>query len=486
MTKAESHCAIKYNNGLKIVARVNVATILKGIFTLWITSVFILSGYSIVLMTNEKEIYHILDQSMFTAKPTFHDDHNFLPRVLAFVFPQFHPDPLNDRLWGKNFTDWQSLNNAPRANRLGYLIPRPTDLGFYDYRDVEPRRRQGELARQYSIDGFIFHHYWFYDPSHHGPNLHQPLVNMLTDNEPNIPFCLHWCNSKWISTWNGKVDANFTFQDPGVLQNQYFPKDDSKKEITQHYQWLQQFFHHPNYIKVDGRPVFMLYQKKPKSFKVLTMLNDMAKQDGFPDGLYYTVGLTKPHDHLMDIGDYNQYETKDRPKQKTNRALRTYNFDKALSYPNPAVWSENRTLEIPSWCFEQSRTTQQSTQGGDKIKRQQNRVPDIAGIISSFDNTPRRTSEEAKLWSSRSPDAVLGTFRKSFHSALYYEACCFPHENERRRKTKKEDDDRFIIINAMNEWAEGMALEPSDVYGHRFLKTIQETKQLVLKNGCNI
>ena len=32
---------------------------------------------------------------------TVHDDNNMLPRVLAFVFPQFHQDALNDRLWGK-------------------------------------------------------------------------------------------------------------------------------------------------------------------------------------------------------------------------------------------------------------------------------------------------------------------------------------------------------------------------------------------------
>jgi hypothetical protein len=56
----------------------------------------------------------------------------------------------------------------------------------------------------------------------------------------------------------------------------------------------------------------MLYQKTPKSFKLLNVLNDMAKQDGFPGGLYYTVGLAKPHDHLINIGDINQYKKLDK------------------------------------------------------------------------------------------------------------------------------------------------------------------------------
>jgi len=115
------------------------------------------------------------------------EEENFLPRVLAFVFPQFHRDSLNDRLWAEGFTDWDSLRKAPEKNRLGFKIPRPTELGYYNYSDTEPRRKQGELANQYGIDGLIFHHYWFYDEAHPGPNLHEPVINMLKDGYPDVP-----------------------------------------------------------------------------------------------------------------------------------------------------------------------------------------------------------------------------------------------------------------------------------------------------------
>jgi hypothetical protein len=399
------------------------------------------------------------------------DTHNFLPRILAFVFPQFHRDALNDHLWGENFTDWDNLRKAPFKNRLGYPIPRPTELGYYDYTQVQPRKKQGELALEYGIDGFVYHHYWFYDENHPGPNLHLPLLEMLRDGHPNVPFALHWCAAKWVNTWNGPrvMRSDFVFREKGVLQKQYFPENDEEGKITEHYNWLRQFFHHGNYIKVDGKPLFMMYQKKPGSFPVLKRLKELAIQDGFP-GIYYTVGLTKPHEHLLDIGDLSRWKVK---PQKASVALSKYEFDKVVSYPNPTEWNENRSLEIPDWCLDG---------GGIRKKRPR----DIAGIISSFDNTPRRQYDEANIWSSDPPEVVIDRFRKSLHSAIYYESCCFPVEKQMRESKRKRDDDRFVLINAMNEWAEGMALEPSDVYGRRFLEVIRDVKQQILTNQCKM
>lgn len=430
---------------------------------IWIIFTIIVS-FNVSDDTNKKSIE--------TKMEPIQDPNNILPRVLAFVFPQFHEDSLNNYLWGTGFTDWNNLNKAPSKNRLGYAIPRPSDplLGQYDYSLPIPRKRQGELAKEYGIDGFVFHHYWFYDDEHPGPNLHKPLINMLDDGYPDIPFALHWCASKWTDTWSGSVSPEFQFKDPGVLQKQYFPTDDSNGKITEHYNWLKQFFHLDNYIKVHGKPVLMMYQKKPGSFPVLKRLQQLAMNDGFP-GLYLTVGLTKPHEHLLDIGNANDW---DPPPQKIAVALNKFPFDKVVSYPNPAKWNENRSLEIPKWCL--SGNKEGAING-------QRRPRDIAGIISSFDNTPRRNYEDANIWSSEPPDAVIDIFRKSLYAAIYYEACCFPNEQSSR---DKEEDDRFILINAMNEWAEGMALEPSNVYGKRFLETIYNIKKEILEGKCNL
>lgn len=387
------------------------------------------------------------------------NDDAFLPRILAIVFPQFHQDPLNDLIWGTGFTDWNNLNATPELNRDGIPILRPTELGYYDYALEEPRRKQGLLAKQYGIDGFIFHHYWFYDKSHPGPTLGRPLENMLVDGYPNISFCLHWCSSKWINTWSGaKVNPNFKYPKKNTMQQQFYPDND--EQALEHYNWLRKFFHHPNYIKVNGKPLFMMYEKKPSSIPVLQKFQEFAKKDGFP-GLYLTVGLMKPHSHLINKNNVNELEKLERSSQRSGLVKGENMFDKVVTYPKPMGW--NHALEIPNWCGKDNAT----------------RVDEIAGILSSFDNTPRRSVQDAVIWSPGPPEEVLHAFETNLQAALYYESCCF---DDKARKTS----DRFLVINAMNEWAEGMALEPSNVYGRKFLEAIRRTKQTLQTSRCHM
>lgn len=390
-----------------------------------------------------------------------------LPRILALYFPQFHPDPINDRLWGMNFTDWDSLRRAPKTNRLGYQIPRPTELGYYDLSDAasDVRRKQGELAREYGIDAFAYHHYWFYDEEYPGPNLETPLELMLKDGEPDVPFCLHWAAMKWVNTWqsSGGNDGDMKQPKDGVLQLQNFPdpnEAEGRSKIEEHYNWLRRFFHHKNYIKIDGQPLFMLYQKKPKAAPVLDEFRRLAIKDGF-NGMYFTVGLTRPHADLQSFYPFRGIQR--------FKGFDTYN--RTVAYPNPAEWT-NRTLTVPYWCVEASSNGRDiAVKGSD-----QQHSTEIPGIIVSFDNTPRRSFEEARILSDKDSEGVVATFRDSLKAAMHYEYCCI-HKDAR-------DDDKFILVNAWNEWAEGMTLEPSDVFGRKFLETVRQVKEEIVTQQC--
>ena len=484
-----------------------------------------------------------------------------MPKTLVIYFPQYHRDPLNDKNWGDNFTDWDSLRNTPRNNKMKQQIPRPLlptsetetvamtntnmnaskndhlppPLGYYDLKDTEPRRSQGILAKKYDIDGFIYHHYWFYDKSHRGPNLAKPLENMLKDGHPDLPFMLNWCAVRWVNIWMGKAIFQTIPTNRNraiVLQEQYF--DPTQEMIYEHYLWLKQFFEHPNYIRVNGQPAFLLYYYDPMALPILESLRNFAIEDGF-SGLHFIVGRSSHPEELFTISlDENNFQrsriqtldlvdpTKTKsfsrsilstlsnttntsvasPLLEPTKEKRTWDynpFNQTMTYPYPLQYI-TQPFEVPAWCTDPTKIPSSAAAADESgHPRLHPNHPEIIGVITTFDNTPRRKFKEATVWSgSESPDEAMQRFKKSYTAALYHQKCCVdvaflgqqqkqPHEQKSNRKLNlnaMKNDDRFVVINAMNEWAEGMAIEPSDVYGYRWLETIKEVKRTVENQSC--
>mmetsp|Transcript_12489 Transcript_12489/g.31446 ORF Transcript_12489/g.31446 Transcript_12489/m.31446 type:complete len:549 (-) Transcript_12489:74-1720(-) len=466
-----------------------------------------------------------------------------MPKTLVIYFPQYHQDPVNDRNWGANFTDWDSLRDTPERNRHQQLIPRPLldvpttntndnlppALGYYDLADRKPRKIQGILAEKFGIDGFIYHHYWFYDESDPGPTLAKPLENMLEDGHPDIPFMLNWCAVRWVNVWMGKAIFQTipTNKNRAItLQEQYFNATDEM--IYQHYQWLKPFFNHPNYIRVDGQPTLLMYSYSDYGLPILETLRRFAVEDGFP-GLHFIVGRSSHHEDLYDTSHLNQkqynrhlnvirqrredvdpsmaqtkarsiYTPADQLAMDEENLPRvvlkkwTYNpFNQTMTYPYP-LWQLTKPYEVPKWCTKRGQSIRDdvNTNSTTSIPLPPQDHPEMIGIITNFDNTPRRKFKESKIWGGGdpvngwSPEEALGRFSKSYEATLYYQKCCLirPDASLEAPISFKSGDDRFVVINSWNEWAEGMAIEPSDAYGYRWLETIQAVQKRVKAQSC--
>ena len=117
------------------------------------------------------------------------------------------------------------------------------------------------------------------------------------------------------------------------------------------------------------------------------------------------------------------------------------------------------SYRVPAWCLNTTTKRYGST-----------RPNPLIGIVTSFDNTPRREKNKAKIWMprERGEEIRIETFQKSLQAVLHFQACCH---------TTQGGTDRFVLINAWNEWGEGMALEPSYVYQLKFLEALKETKE---------
>ena len=189
-------------------------------------------------------------------------------KLIAFYLPQFHPIPENDAWWGEGFTEWRNVANARPLFDGHYQPHLPSSLGFYDLRLPETREAQAELARAHGITGFCYYHYWFSGKQ----LLERPFEEVLASGRPDFPFCLCWANEPWSRRWDG--------QEQDVLQPQSYSEEDDRRHIA----WLLPAFLDERAIRVDGKPLFLVYQGRelPDPARTVEIWQEAAREAGLP------------------------------------------------------------------------------------------------------------------------------------------------------------------------------------------------------------
>lgn len=227
--------------------------------------------------------------------------------------------------------------------------------------------------------------------------------------------------------------------------------------------------------------MFMAYSHEPMIEPTIRRLRELAIADGFP-GLYIIFGRGGVHETYEareDEHDHGTWENAMRNTQPFNLS-RPSLMNKTMAYPYPRSEITLRPNRVPSWCH------------GETAAPAQEVVTEIPGLCIGFDNTPRRVYEHSKVWlgaegGAGHPVASVARYKESLHAILHYQACCRGQSPPRRAASVLEPgdgNDRFIAVNAWNEWAESMALEPSDVYGRGYLEATREVRQRVVAEGC--
>lgn len=349
-------------------------------------------------------------------------------RVIAFYLPQFHPIPENDQWWGKGFTEWTNVAKA-RPLYPGHYQPRiPGDLGFYDLRVPETRTAQADLAREYGIEAFCYYHYWFAGKR----ILERPFNEVLQSGEPDFPFCLCWANHSWTGVWAGC---------PGkTLIEQTYP---GERDHRAHFDLLLQAFSDRRYLKVDGKPLFLIYEpmRIPDVERMTNLWRELAQGAGLKG--IFLVGMGRESNWNPNEYGFDAATPKDRlPELKQpHSSFRTVNLlrDKVHSLiGKPTVYLHRKVLQ--NWIYREEGTL----------------FDNFPCLVPNWDNTPRSGSNGLVLHGS-TPELFRLTLRNAIQTCR-----------------QKLPERRLIFIKSWNEWAEGNYLEPDLKFGRAYLEVIQD------------
>ena len=368
-----------------------------------------------------------------------------IARAIAFYLPQFFPIPENDVWWGPGFTEWTNVAKA-RPLFPGHWQPRlPADLGFYDLRVPETRQRQADLARANGIEGFCYWHYWFGDGRR---ILERPFEEVRASGNPDFPFCLAWANQSWSGVWHGS---------PGtILLEQTYPG--AADEIA-HYRWASRAFHDPRYIRVDGRPLFVVFAPHdlPSTESFTSHWRKLALDDGLPGIFFVAISnvykpgvdryrdpILEPFDAVTPLTPHDYLETWGvRTRLTASRRFKEMNLGRRMDRLTRNRWKRPSRIDY-----------------ADVVKHALEDMPDEARflpcVLPNWDNTPRSGSRGVVY-----EGATPRLFRRYLDKALV--------QIEGRPR-----DHAIVFLKAWNEWAEGNYLEPDQIYGHAFLDELKD------------
>lgn len=347
-------------------------------------------------------------------------------KLIAFYLPQFHPIAENDKEWGKGFTEWTNVSKAV-PQFVGHYQPRlPGELGFYDLRLKEVQKRQIELAKQYGIHGFCYHHYWF-----NGHKvLDKPLQQVLADPSLDLPFCLCWANENWTRRWDGG-------EDEVILAQKHSPEDDLAfiKDI-------EPALRDSRYIRIDDKPLLIVYRPEllPDPKATAKRWREYSQNAGIGD-LYIAAAAT------FGLEDYRQIDYDGLVQFPPHNIAPTEITDQV------ELLNENyrgRVLDYPSFADQ-------------AIQSLSGKTHTFPCVMMDWDNEARKPGRG-----------------DCFHH-------CSPQNYQRWLQAAYDfadnnaPEEKLVFINAWNEWAEGTYLEPDRRYGYAYLHATRE----VLKANIN-
>lgn len=352
--------------------------------------------------------------------------HNITPYCV--YFPQFHSFPENDKNFYEGFTDIKNLEYVKdNLTDISVITPSLKELELNtisDYDLVENKniiQKQIDLLEKYNISGFAMYYYWFSTNTITKQNMiMEKVIDRFFSDDIDIKgrkVFFIWANEDWTT--------NAAFGKTTDRIENYYDLYNINKNIEN----LIKYFNHPNYLKIDKKPVFFLHHPWFLSKSEIDLFNknlrEICIKNGF-DGVYFILNsMSKTYDGHKHYDFHFNYKT-----------------DKSgsVSIDN----SGNRVLDYEKYI--------------DSVNYSNK---NIKTLVFDFDNRVRLAKPDklsmSTVCKNNTPENQEKFISKTIESY----------------KNSTDQIGKILLINAWNEWGEKMVIEPSLEMGNYYLNIIK-------------
>ncbi len=360
--------------------------------------------------------------------------------VCAYVWPSCHDDSLAHAwLWEEGIGEWEVIQKGDKRFPDHYQPKQP--LWGYELDDdpvVVEKWIQTALA--HGVNTFIYDWYWFStEDGYSGPYLESALDNgfLKAPSHSKMDFYIMWANHDVkYNYWN--------YHKWGDNEERLFNPDvdwDNFKKIVERV--IRLYFHEPNYVKIDGCPVFGVFSidnfvrsfgSEDEAAKAVAYFREEVKKAGFPDL------------HLQEIQGGGAINMGDAKRETMRRRIQKLGIDSEALYNMGGF-----DCDYLKYCSNSLKVREDMDKSFD--------IPVFPTVSIGWDDTPRFPGKGA--------DDLT-----RFHNTPQVFASYLQLAKEYAESHPQQP--KFIMINAWNEWVEGSYLLPDNYYGYGYLEAVKD------------
>jgi len=367
--------------------------------------------------------------------------------IAAYVWPSYTGKELRSRqFWPDGIGEWQTVMSVPSRmchKPSDYKWDRKPIWGCCDEADPKVMEMQIEEAVKHGVNVFIYDWYW-YDRR---PFLEQCLDEgfLGASNNGKMKFYIMWANHDAGYTWDTRLSSLvFKGQDPTVWLGSV---DRVEFEKVAH-RVIKNYFSKPNYYKINGKPVFMIYDIDnlvkglggiEATLDALEWFRAETVKAGHP-GL--ELQLTAWGERVSNMSGVDGERT-----ISTKEGGPTLGFDSVTNYQFVHFCNMNRKYSeiLPEVYNEWKRMDKDYS------------VPYYPHVSIGWDNNPRFVNFTGCVCKENTPQEFEKALRKAKE---YVDTHSLPAP--------------LITVNSWNEWTETSYLEPDNLYGYGYLDAVKK------------